>query len=162
MSTLINRLLLLSLSSILSGCLSDYLPPNPKQEQEILIQEAIAAGSGCRQVGRSLENCYERNERLPKSGILTGWREMDDYMRTNKMQSQEIVEPAVYGKNELKNKETSDGLQQSNAPASVAVGGTNSGQKEASAVLGASTNGATNTVNNSSGASVAAKPSDKK
>lgn len=117
MNIFINKLLLLSFCGALSGCLSDYLPPNPKQEQEALLLEAVAAGSGCRQVGRSLESCYERNERLPKSGILNGWRDMDDYMRTNKMQSQEISEPVVYGtKAEIKNPDGSIVLQQSDKP----------------------------------------------
>lgn len=94
----VKRWLLIVMSTpFLQGCISDYLPESPKQQQERLTQEAVAAGSGCRQVGRSIENCFERYEKLPRAGILSGWREMDDYMRTNKMDSQNKEPVPVYG-----------------------------------------------------------------
>ena len=53
--------------------------------------EGRAIGSGCRQSGRALEDCYTRNAKASKAAIFAGWRDMDGYMRENKL---EIVPPA--------------------------------------------------------------------
>ena len=45
--------------------------------------EGRAIGSGCRHVGRSLEDCYIANKKASKAAIFAGWREMDGYMREN-------------------------------------------------------------------------------
>ncbi|AXS80670.1 hypothetical protein [Dechloromonas sp. HYN0024] len=50
-------------------------------------QEAKAVGSACRQSGRAIEDCYSIYGWLPKAGIYTGWREMDEYMRENKLET---------------------------------------------------------------------------
>jgi len=47
--------------------------------------EGKAVGSACRQTGRALEECYQLNRRAPKAAIFTGWRDMDGYMRENKI-----------------------------------------------------------------------------
>lgn len=87
---MISRLRLLALvfaiAPALAGC--DLLP-DPAAEAAKQEAEAAAVGAGCRQSGRSIEQCLIRNERLsPKAGVLKGWREMDDYMRSNKIESQ--------------------------------------------------------------------------
>lgn len=43
-------------------------------------------GSACRQGGRALEDCYQINPKASKAAIFTGWREMDAYMRENKIE----------------------------------------------------------------------------
>lgn len=49
--------------------------------------EAKAVGSACRHSGRAIEDCYAIYAWLPKAGIYTGWREMDEYMRDNKIET---------------------------------------------------------------------------
>lgn len=44
-----------------------------------------AVGAGCRHAARALEDCYALNKRVDKAAIYAGWREMDDYMRENKI-----------------------------------------------------------------------------
>lgn len=51
-----------------------------------------AVGGACRQSGRAIEDCYAIYSWLPKSSIYEGWRDMDAYMRENKL---ETVEPQL-------------------------------------------------------------------
>ena len=44
-----------------------------------------AVGAACRHGGRAIEDCFTLNKRVDKAAIYAGWREMDDYMRENKM-----------------------------------------------------------------------------
>lgn len=48
-----------------------------------------AVGGACRHAGRAIEDCYTLNRRADKAAVYAGWREMNDYMRENK------VEPVV-------------------------------------------------------------------
>ena len=58
--------------------------------------EGKAVGGGCRHAARSVEQCYEQNKRADKAAIFAGWREMNDYMRENKIEPQPpAVEPAA-------------------------------------------------------------------
>jgi hypothetical protein len=50
--------------------------------------EGKAIGAGCRHAARSVEECYGLNKRADKSAVFAGWREMNDYMRENKMDAQ--------------------------------------------------------------------------
>ncbi len=47
--------------------------------------EGKAIGAGCRHAARSVEACYELNRKADKAAIFAGWREMNDYMRENKL-----------------------------------------------------------------------------
>ena len=49
--------------------------------------EGKAVGSGCRHAERSIEECYQNNTRANKAAVFAGWREMDEYMRENKIAS---------------------------------------------------------------------------
>jgi hypothetical protein len=54
--------------------------------------EGRAVGGACRQSGRAIEDCYSIYSWLPKAPIYEGWRDMDAYMRDNKL---ETVEPQL-------------------------------------------------------------------
>ena len=60
---------------------------DPAKKEARTEQEAKAVGSACRQSGRAIEDCYSIYGWLPKAGIYTGWREMDEYMRENKLET---------------------------------------------------------------------------
>lgn len=49
--------------------------------------EGKAIGSACRHAGRGLEDCYRLNPEADKAAVHTGWREMNEYMIKNNMQS---------------------------------------------------------------------------
>jgi hypothetical protein len=69
----------------LAGC--DQLGiEDPAKVAALKEAEGKAIGSACRQTGRALEDCFELNPRALKSAIFAGWREMDGYMRDNKLE----------------------------------------------------------------------------
>jgi hypothetical protein len=47
--------------------------------------EGKAVGGACRHAGRAIEDCYVLNKRADKAAVFAGWREMNDYMRDNKV-----------------------------------------------------------------------------
>ena len=57
-----------------------------------LEADGKAVGGACRQSGRAIEDCYSIYSWLPKAPIYDGWRDMDAYMRDNKL---ETIEPQL-------------------------------------------------------------------
>lgn len=55
--------------------------------------DAKAIGSACRHAMRAIEDCYVLNPRAQKAAVYTGWREMDEYMRENKLEGIAPVVP---------------------------------------------------------------------
>lgn len=47
--------------------------------------EGKAIGGACRHAGRAIEDCYAMNRKADKAAVFSGWREMNDYMRENKV-----------------------------------------------------------------------------
>lgn len=47
--------------------------------------EGKAVGGACRHAGRAIEDCYTLNRKADKGAVFAGWREMNDYMRENKI-----------------------------------------------------------------------------
>lgn len=77
--------LLVFLTPLLVGC-EKLGFEDAAAEKAIEEAEGKAIGSGCRQTGRALEDCYQINRRSPKAAIFAGWRDMDGYMRENKIE----------------------------------------------------------------------------
>ncbi len=48
--------------------------------------EGKAVGGACRHAGRAIEDCFALNKRADKAALFGGWREMNDYMRENKIE----------------------------------------------------------------------------
>jgi hypothetical protein len=81
---MIARLLLLAMTLSLAGCDNIVaLMADPKVAQRIADSKAI--GSACRYGMRSIEDCYVLNEKASKAAVFDGWKEMDQYMRDNKI-----------------------------------------------------------------------------
>jgi hypothetical protein len=81
---MIARLLLLAMVVTLGGCDAvTALMADPKAAQRVADSKAI--GSACRYGMRSIEDCYALNEKASKAAIFDGWKEMDQYMRENKI-----------------------------------------------------------------------------
>jgi len=49
--------------------------------------EGKAVGGACRHAGRAIEDCYALNRKADKAAVFAGWREMNDYMRENKIEA---------------------------------------------------------------------------
>jgi hypothetical protein len=49
--------------------------------------EGKAVGGACRHAGRAIEDCFALNKRADKAAVFAGWREMNDYMRDNKVET---------------------------------------------------------------------------
>jgi hypothetical protein len=72
-------------SGLLAGC--DMLGIE-SAERIAAVKEADgkAVGGACRHAGRAIEDCYALNRKVEKAAIFAGWREMNDYMRENKIE----------------------------------------------------------------------------
>ncbi len=82
--TKFKRLMIVSAALVLSGCDLLGLGPDPRIAQK--DAEAKAIGGACRHGLRSIEDCYSLNKGITKAAIFAGWREMDEYMRENKIE----------------------------------------------------------------------------
>jgi hypothetical protein len=80
-------------------------------------QEAKAVGSACRQSGRAIEDCYSIYGWLPKAGIYAGWREMDEYMRENKLETIAPQLPPPEGPGARKKKKNAEAAPEGDAKA---------------------------------------------
>jgi hypothetical protein len=64
------------------------LPNSPRE-----TAEAEAVGSGCRQTGRSIEDCYRLNPDAPKAAVFSGWKSMNEYMLEHELKEVPSVVP---------------------------------------------------------------------
>ena len=78
-----SRLPLLALALLLSGCDIAALLADPRVAQR--EADAKAIGGACRYGLRSIEDCYQLNAKASKAAVFAGWKEMDQYMRDNKV-----------------------------------------------------------------------------
>jgi hypothetical protein len=78
------NLLIVFSALLLAGCDLLGLGPDPRIAQR--EADAKAIGGACRHGLRSIEDCYTLNKGIAKSAIYAGWREMDEYMRENKLE----------------------------------------------------------------------------
>jgi hypothetical protein len=71
--------------ALMSGC--DMLGIESAQlVAERKEAESRAVGGACRHAGRALEDCFVLNRKAEKAAVFAGWREMNDYMRENKIE----------------------------------------------------------------------------
>ncbi|MES2185882.1 MAG: hypothetical protein V4505_15130 [Pseudomonadota bacterium] len=74
---------------LLAGCDIPGMEPDPRIAQR--EADAKAIGGACRYSLRGIEDCYSLNARANKSAIFAGWKDMDQYMRDNKIVGQASV-----------------------------------------------------------------------
>jgi len=65
----------------------------PQKATERQVADARAVGSACRHALRAIEDCYTLNPKAEKASVFAGWREMDEYMRENKLEGVAPVVP---------------------------------------------------------------------
>lgn len=78
------RLIPLLLTALLAGCDLEALLADPRVVQR--EADARAIGSACRHGLRPIEDCYALNPKAPKASVFAGWKDMDQYMRDNKIE----------------------------------------------------------------------------
>lgn len=88
------RLILLSLPLLaaLGGC-EQLGIDDPAKVAAAKEAEGKAIGSACRHAMRAIEDCYVLNPKAQKAAVYAGWREMDEYMRENKLEGIAPVVP---------------------------------------------------------------------
>ena len=79
------RPLLLAAAGLLAGC--DMLGIE-SAEKIAAAREADgkAVGGACRHAGRAIEDCYAIYKKSDRAAVFAGWRDMNDYMRENKIE----------------------------------------------------------------------------
>jgi hypothetical protein len=97
-----------------------------------------AVGGACRHAGRAIEDCYTLNRRTDKAAVYAGWREMNDYMRENKLEpvapqlSAETVAQAGDGEGKKSTRSASgEGATEKSADKSADKGGDKPAEKSA-------------------------------
>ena len=78
------RLVPIVLTLMLAACDIPGLGPDPRIAQREADGKAI--GAACRHAIRGIEECYNQNEKALKTAVFEGWKEMDQYMRENKIE----------------------------------------------------------------------------
>jgi hypothetical protein len=74
----------LAATFLLAGC--EMLGfDSPEKVAAARDAEGRAIGGACRHAGRAIEDCFALNKRADKAAIFAGWRDMNDYMRENKI-----------------------------------------------------------------------------
>ena len=66
---------------------------DPAAKEARTEAEGKAVGGACRHSGRAIEDCYSIYTWLPKAAVYSGWRDMDAYMRENKLETIEPILP---------------------------------------------------------------------
>ncbi|QPF72290.1 hypothetical protein G8A07_04650 [Roseateles sp. DAIF2] len=78
-------ILLPLLAGLLAGC-EQLGIEDPAKLAAAKEAEGKAIGSACRHAMRAIEDCYALNPKAQKAAVFAGWREMDEYMRENKLE----------------------------------------------------------------------------
>jgi hypothetical protein len=79
---------LLIVAAALAGCDQIAVLDGTKAREA----DGVAIGSACRQAGRAIEDCFTMNPEASKASVFAGWKEMNDYMVANKL---ETVNPQI-------------------------------------------------------------------
>ncbi|HWH83409.1 MAG TPA: hypothetical protein VNU71_14355 [Burkholderiaceae bacterium] len=77
-------------ASLLAGC--DMIGgalgiESPEKVAAAREAEGKAIGGACRNAARAIEDCFALNRKADKAAVFAGWREMNDYMRENKIEA---------------------------------------------------------------------------
>jgi hypothetical protein len=83
--TVLLRTALLLAASLLAGC--DMLGiDSPEKIAAARDADGKAIGGACRHAGRAIEDCFAVYRKADRAAVFAGWRDMNDYMRENKIE----------------------------------------------------------------------------
>ena len=81
----------LIVTSLLAGC--DMLGIESADKVAAAREaDGKAIGGACRYSGRAIEDCFALYRKADRASVVAGWRDMNDYMRENKI---EAVAPQI-------------------------------------------------------------------
>lgn len=99
----LRTLLCVGMASLLAGC---EIPGLGKDAAEVKLEaDSKATGAACRHALRGIEDCYLLNPKGSKTAIYDGWKEMDLYMRENKIDGQKTTVVVAEAKSASKERE---------------------------------------------------------
>jgi hypothetical protein len=84
-------IVLASAAIVLAGCDALGLE-TPEKAAAAREADGKAIGAACRHAGRAIEDCFAIYKKADRAAIFAGWRDMNDYMRENKI---EPVSPQI-------------------------------------------------------------------
>jgi hypothetical protein len=84
LATLVFATALLAGCDMIGGALGIESPEKVAAARDA---DGRAIGGACRHAGRAIEDCYTLNKKADKAAIFAGWRDMNDYMRENKIEA---------------------------------------------------------------------------
>jgi hypothetical protein len=87
-----------------------------------------AIGGACRHAARAIEDCYALNRKSERAAVYAGWREMNEYMRENKV---DPVTPQIAAESQVARKPADDADEDDEPGKSGAKPGAKSGDKPA-------------------------------
>lgn len=76
----------IALAALLSGCEMIGIE-SPEKVAAAREADGKAIGAACRHAGRAIEDCFALNRKSERAAIFEGWRDMNDYMRENKIEA---------------------------------------------------------------------------
>ncbi|MBZ8141892.1 hypothetical protein CLD22_18540 [Rubrivivax gelatinosus] len=104
--------LVAALPLLVAGC--DQLGiESAKAVAEKKDAEGRAIGAACRHAGRAIEDCFGLNKKADKAAVFAGWKDMNDYMRENKL---EVVPPQGAATAVAKDAASEDAKDEADAP----------------------------------------------
>ena len=72
-------------TALLAGC--DMLGiESPETLAAAREADGKAIGGACRHAGRAIEDCFAMYRKSDRAAVFAGWRDMNDYMRENKIE----------------------------------------------------------------------------
>src|SRR3954452_13423117 len=77
-------------TTLLAGCdmIAGQLGiESPEKIAAVREADGKAIGGACRHAGRAIEDCYTLNKKADRAAVFAGWRDMNDYMRENKIEA---------------------------------------------------------------------------
>ncbi len=86
-----------AVAGLLTGC-EQLGIESPEKVAAAREADGKAIGAACRHAGRALEDCFALNRKSERAAIFEGWRDMNDYMRENKIEAvapQLVAQPAA-------------------------------------------------------------------
>ena len=105
MSRVLTVLVLCALSALAGGC--DQLGIESAAAVAARKEaDGKAVGGACRHAARAIEDCYALNRKVDRAAIYAGWRDMNEYMRENKL---EAVAPQIRPEAQVAAKPADDG-----------------------------------------------------
>jgi hypothetical protein len=72
-------------TALIAGC--DMLGiDSPEKLAAAREADGKAVGGACRHAGRAIEDCFAMYRKADRAAVFAGWRDMNDYMRENKIE----------------------------------------------------------------------------